>query len=49
MIFDGETLDGEPLIFAQDTPLVGIRFIRVETLTSPSWISWRKIEVIAAE
>lgn len=49
MTFDGETVDGEPLVFAPDTPLDGIRFIRVETLTSPSWISWREIEVIAAE
>jgi hypothetical protein len=29
--------------------LEGIRYIRIETTDSPSWVSWREIEVIAGD
>jgi len=32
---------------APDSPWQGIRYLRVETLSSPSWVSWREIEVIS--
>ena len=35
---DGEWLTAEGL-------WVGIQFVRVETLSSPSWVSWREIEI----
>lgn len=47
--FSGITADGDVLTF---TPVVvpqDVQFIRVETAESPSWVSWREIEVIAAE
>jgi hypothetical protein len=32
--------------FFRSAPLEGIRFIRIVTVTSPSWVAWREIEVI---
>jgi hypothetical protein len=46
--FDGNTTDGQALSFKPAQPIQGIRFIRVETITSPSWVAWREIEVIDA-
>ena len=46
--FDGNTSDGQTLTFAPLQPIQGIRFIRVETTISPSWVAWREIEVIDA-
>ena len=46
--FDGTTNDGDKLIFAPENALKSIRYIRVETVESPSWVAWREIEVIDA-
>ena len=46
--FDGNTNDGQTLVFKPEEPIQKIRFIRVETVSSPSWVAWREIEVIAA-
>ncbi|NOY98637.1 MAG: discoidin domain-containing protein [Chloroflexi bacterium] len=46
--FDGETEDGQLLLFAPDTPLQGIRYVKVESTINPSWVAWREIEIIAA-
>jgi hypothetical protein len=45
--FDGLTRGDEVLEFAPSEPWKGIQFVRIETLTSPSWVSWREIEVLA--
>jgi hypothetical protein len=45
--FAGETTDGEALEYAPAEPVTGVRYIRVETLTSPSWVAWREVEVFA--
>ncbi len=29
------------------TPWQGIQFVKVETVASPSWVSWKEIEIIA--
>jgi tetratricopeptide (TPR) repeat protein len=47
--FEGWTGDNNWLIFKLPEPLHGIRYIRIETMSSPSWVSWREIEVIAGE
>lgn len=47
-IFDGNTTDGQTLIFTPSQPIQAIRYIRVETTSSPSWVAWREIEVIDA-
>jgi len=44
--FRGFTNDNDVLEHAPPTPWNGIRFIRIETVTSPSWVSWREIEVL---
>jgi hypothetical protein len=44
--FDGSTSDGQTLTNTSDAPLQGIQYVRVETVTSPSWVAWREIEVI---
>jgi hypothetical protein len=43
--FIGETTDSEVLEYAPVRPVTGIRYIRVETVASPSWVAWREIEV----
>ncbi len=48
-IFSGATDDSDVLVFAPAEPLKGIRFLRIETTTTPSWVGWREIEVLAAE
>jgi len=44
--FDGETTDSQVLVFEPPSPVLGIQFIRVETTASPSWVSWREIEIM---
>jgi hypothetical protein len=46
--FDGETQDSDILTYAPAEPLEGIRHVWIDTTRSPSWVSWREIEVIAA-
>jgi hypothetical protein len=48
-IFRGTTADSDVLIFRPGEPLRGIRTLRIETTTTPSWVGWREIEVIAGE
>lgn len=48
-IFDGQTSDGEVLEYVPEAPWEGIRYLRVETRASPSWVAWREIEVFAAD
>ena len=47
--FEGVTTDSRWLILKLPEPLRGIRYIRIETTSSPSWVSWREFEVIAGE
>jgi hypothetical protein len=44
--FDGYTVDEQVLDFLPPQPLDGIQFIKVDTFASPSWVSWREIEVL---
>ena len=48
-IFSGPTADSDVLVFRPEQPISEIRLLRIETTTSPSWVGWREIEVIAAE
>ena len=45
--FEGFTTDLQALEFNPETPLTNIRYVKVITRESPSWISWREIEVLA--
>lgn len=47
--FSGVTVDAQWLTIAFPELLKDIRYVRIETLSSPSWVAWREIEVIAAE
>lgn len=40
------TTDGDWLEVHPDTVLTGVRFVRVETTRSPSWVAWREISVL---
>ena len=44
--FDGSTTYGDDLSWTPSEPLTGIRFIRIETTRSPSWVAWQEIEVL---
>jgi hypothetical protein len=46
--FEGVTSEDSLLIYSPEAPLPKMRFIRIETLTSPSWVAWREIVVIDA-
>jgi hypothetical protein len=45
--FDGHTADTQVLEFEPEQPVENVRFVRVVTLRSPSWIGWQEIEVLA--
>jgi hypothetical protein len=47
-VFAGRTTDGDVLEYAPDSPWEGIRYLRVETRASPSWVAWRELEVFSA-
>jgi len=43
--FSGFTRDFDMLEFAPSTPLTNIRYIRIVTTKSSSWVAWREIEI----
>lgn len=43
--FKGRTEDGQWLEFAPQDPWTGVRFFKVVTVSSPSWVTWSEIEV----
>ncbi len=45
--FSGMEYDFDMLNFVPATPLNDIRYVRIVTTESPSWVSWREIEVLA--
>ena len=46
--FEGETMESQLLVFTPPEPVRGIQVIRIETTASPSWVSWREIEILKA-
>jgi hypothetical protein len=44
--FSGVTQDGQWLEYRPSPPLSGIRWVRIETLESPSWVAWQEIEIL---
>ena len=46
-LFRGRTTNGELLAYVPPAPWEGIRYLRVETRASPSWVAWRELEVFA--
>jgi hypothetical protein len=47
--FHGVTADQQWLSLAFPEPHKEIRYPRIATTNSPSWVAWREIEVIAAK
>lgn len=45
--FKGVTKDGQMLECAPQTSWEGIQYIKIETVSSPSWVAWREIGVMA--
>ena len=45
---DGTTRDGETLDARSAAPWSGVRYVRIETTASPSWVAWREIQVLEA-
>jgi len=45
--FKGPTREPDVLDFTPAAPLEGVRFVRILTLASPSWVAWREIEILA--
>jgi hypothetical protein len=43
--FKGFTQDSDTLQYRPSVPLSGLRYMKVITTLSPSWIAWREIEV----
>jgi len=44
--FNGVTHEGEVLEYTSPQPWEDIRFVRIVTTRSPSWVSWHEIQVI---
>jgi hypothetical protein len=47
--FGGNTAEGDVLEFRPEEPLAGIQYIRIVTTSSPSWVSWKEVEVYGVE
>lgn len=45
-VFDGSTGYGDELVWTPPTPLTGVRYIRIDTTISPSWVAWLEIEAL---
>jgi hypothetical protein len=45
--FEGSTSDNQVLEFSAEAPIENVRYVRAVTMRSPSWVSWREIEVLA--
>ena len=43
--FNGQTSDGNWLVYESDVPLENVMQIRIQTIASPSWVAWREIQV----
>ena len=43
--FSGDTNDNDWLIFTPDMPLENVSQIRIQTVASPSWVSWKEVQV----
>ncbi|HEX4936422.1 MAG TPA: discoidin domain-containing protein [Gemmatimonadaceae bacterium] len=47
-VFRGRTTTGQLLEYLPPAPWDGIRYLRVETRASPSWVAWREVEVFVS-
>jgi hypothetical protein len=43
--FMGSTRDGDWLVFKPDSALQNVGQIRIQTVSSPSWVAWKEIQV----
>ncbi len=48
-VFDQYTYDGQLLSFSPNLPWQDISKIKVETVSSPSWVGWREIMIFSKE
>ncbi|WKZ39611.1 MAG: discoidin domain-containing protein [Anaerolineales bacterium] len=46
--FNGPTQDNEWLVFIPEEPLANVAQIRIQTISSPSWVAWKEIQVFGA-
>jgi len=46
-IFTGVTSDGDVLEYEPASAMANVRFVRIETTASVSWVAWKEIEVYA--
>jgi hypothetical protein len=46
--FSGYTADGDQLEYVPEVPLEAVRFLRIVTVSSPSWVGWREIELLSS-
>ena len=44
-VLSRHTVDGQELSFAPNTARHGVRYVKVATSSSPSWVAWNEIEV----
>jgi hypothetical protein len=47
--FNGITQEPQVLTWDANPPLVGVVSVRVETITSPSWVAWKEIEILSGD
>jgi hypothetical protein len=45
--FKGTTQDGTMLSYSPDRPWTGVLAIRIQTRSSPSWVAWKELEILA--
>jgi hypothetical protein len=47
--FSGSTNDNDWLVFTPDAPIENVGFIRIHTVTSPSWVARKEIQVFGTQ
>ena len=47
--FAALTKDNQVLTWTPQTPMAGVEAVRIETVTSPSWIAWREVDILSAD
>ena len=47
--FNGSTSENDWLVFTPEVPLENVQQIRIQTISSPSWVSWKEIQVYGEE
>lgn len=47
--FQGMTKDAQTLVYTLPQPMNNVRYVKIVTTRSPSWVAWREIEILGSQ